>query len=174
MQQSPSVTADTIKSHLSKKHFEQDIRLWYYDAEDPRTQLPFWQEHKVFTWLTIGNSGSQRINFIAKDFVPNTPVKTTARLISNAGNITLNTHKHGSSLNSTTFQDSIIFDYRQTVNFTSTFSSNQLLVEVTHIEFLVYQLQLLFIDLLLIGLILNIIGRIKLRMIHYLLLSLIQ
>ena len=123
LEQVPSVTADTIKSHLSKGHFEQDIRLWYYDAEDPRTQLPFWQEHKVFTWLTIGNSGSQRINFIARDFVPNTPVKTTARLISNAGNITLNTHKHGSSLNSTVFQDSIIFDYRQTVNFTSTFSS---------------------------------------------------
>ena len=127
LNQAPSVTADTIKSHLSKKHFEQDIRLWYYDAEDPRTQLPFWQEHKVFTWLTIGNSGSQRINFIANDFVPNTDVKTTARLISNAGNTTVNTHKHGSSLNSTTFQDSIIFNYRQTVNFTSTFSSNQLL-----------------------------------------------
>ncbi len=127
MQQSPSVTADTIKSHLSKKHFEQDIRLWYYDAEDPRTQLPFWQEHKVFTWLTIGNSGSQRINFIAKDFVLNTPVTTTVRLISNAGNTTIDTHKHGSSLNSTIFQDSISFNYRETVNFTSTFSSNQLL-----------------------------------------------
>lgn len=88
---------------------------------------PFWQEHKVFTWLTLGNSGSQIINFIAKDFVLNTPVKTTARLISNAGNITLNTHKHGSSLNSTIYQDTIVFNYRQTVNFTSTFSSNQLL-----------------------------------------------
>lgn len=127
MQQSPSVTADTIKSHISKKHLERDVRLWYYDAEDPRTQLPFWQEHKVFTWINISNSTTQVINFIAKDFLPNTTVKTTARLISNAGNIPLNTHKHGSSLNSTTYQDSIIFDYRRTVNFTSTFSSNLLL-----------------------------------------------
>lgn len=126
-QQLPIVTADTIKSHLSKQHFEKDVRLWYYDAEDPRTQLPFWQEHKVFTWLTIGNSGSQAINFTARDFLPNTHVFATARLLSNAGNITLNTHKHGSSLNSTTFQDTIVFDYRQTVNFSSQFSSNQLL-----------------------------------------------
>lgn len=122
-----AVTADTIKSHITKRHFESDVRLWYYGAEDPRTQLPFWQEHKVFTWLTIGYTGSQSINFTAADFVPNSPVITTSRLISNAANVITNAHKHGSSLNSTTYQDSIIFDYYKTVNFTSTFSSDQLI-----------------------------------------------
>lgn len=123
----PIETADTIKSHLVKMHYESDVRLWYYAAEDPRTQLPFWQEHKVFTWLTIGYTGSQSINFTATDFVPNSPVITTSRLISNAANVITNAHKHGSSLNSPTYQDSIIFDYYKTVNFASTYSSDQLL-----------------------------------------------
>ena len=127
VQEPQIITSDTLKSYKSSQHFERDIRLWYYDAEDPRTQLPFWQEHKVFTWLTIGSSGSQSIVFNANDFVPNTPVKITARLISNAGDATINAHKHGSGLNSTTLQDTITFDYRQTVNFSTFFSSNQLL-----------------------------------------------
>ncbi len=122
-----SVTSDTIKNHLSRQHFESDIRLWYHSPDDARTQLPFWQEHKVFTWLILGNSGSQDITFNASDFIPNTNVKTYARLISNSGDITLNTHKYGSGLNSTTPQDTIVYNYRQTVNFISLFNSNQLL-----------------------------------------------
>ncbi|MBK7629819.1 MAG: T9SS type A sorting domain-containing protein [Ignavibacteriales bacterium] len=121
------ITADTLKSYYSTQHFEKDVRLWYYDAEDPRTQLPFWQEHKVFTWLTIGNTGSQSFIFNASDFIPNTPVKITTRLISNAGDAITNAHKHGSSLNSTIPQDTITFDYRQTVNFTTFFNSSQLI-----------------------------------------------
>lgn len=121
------ITADTIKSYYSTQHFEKDVRLWYYDAEDPRTQLPFWQEHKVFTWLTIGNTGNQSFIFNATDFIPATPVKITTRLISNAGDATTNAHKHGSSLNSTPPQDTITFDYRQTVNFTTSFNSTQLI-----------------------------------------------
>jgi hypothetical protein len=122
----PVVTLDTIKTHLVKKHFENDVRLWYYGATDPRTQLPFWQEHKVYTWLTIGSSGSQNITFPASDFVSNSKVQTTTRLISNAGDVIQNAHKHGASLNSTTPQDTIIFDYYRTVNFNSIFSSSQL------------------------------------------------
>lgn len=124
---STSITADTIKSSLTKLHLEQDIRLWYHSANDARTQLPFWQEHKVFTWLTIGNSGSQNIIFNASDFTLNTPIKTTTRLISNSGDVVLNGHKNGSSLNSTTVQDTIIFNYLKTVNFESYFNSNQLI-----------------------------------------------
>ncbi len=123
----PAVLADTIKNYIEYKHFENDIRLWYYGAEDPRTQLPFWQEHKVFTWLTIGSTGSQSFTFSVSDFVPNTIVKTYARLISNAGDVITNAHRHGSSLNSTIPQDTITFDYYQTVNFISEFSSDSLI-----------------------------------------------
>lgn len=121
------VTTDTINNHLSRQHLENDLRLWYYSPDDARTQLPFWQENKVFTWLIIGNSGSQDITFNANNFIPDTPVKTNARLISNSGDVTLNAHKHGASLNSTVPQDTIIYNYRQTVNFISSFNSNQLL-----------------------------------------------
>ena len=69
-------TADTISSYLNKQHFERDLRLWYHSTNEPRTQLPFWQEHKVFTWLISSNSSSQSITFFAPDFVPNTEVKT--------------------------------------------------------------------------------------------------
>ncbi|MCJ7650898.1 MAG: hypothetical protein MUP85_19980, partial [Candidatus Lokiarchaeota archaeon] len=113
----PVVLADTIKNYIEYKHFENDVRLWYYGAEDPRTQLPFWQEHKVFTWLTIGSTGSQSFTFAASDFVPNTMVKTYARLISNVGDVITDAHRYGSSLNSTIPQDTITFDYYQTVNF---------------------------------------------------------
>ena len=89
VQDAQIVTSDTLRSYYSTQHFERDIRLWYYDAEDPRTQLPFWQEHKVFTWLTIGSSGSQSIVFNVTDFIPNTPVKITTRLISNVGDVRL-------------------------------------------------------------------------------------
>ena len=127
IQEPQIITSDTLKSYYSTQHFERDVRLWYYDAEDPRTQLPFWQEHKVFTWLTIGNTGSQSFVFNATDFIPNTPVKITTRLISNASDATTDAHKYGASLNSTIPQDTIVFDYRQTVNFTTDFTSSQLL-----------------------------------------------
>lgn len=45
--------ADTVQSHRVRLHLERDQRLWYYDVEDPRTQLPFWQEHKTWTWLAF-------------------------------------------------------------------------------------------------------------------------
>jgi hypothetical protein len=128
IQNSASIgTSDTIKSYLNKQHLERDIRLWYHSTNDPRTQLPFWQEHKVFTWLLSGNSGSQSVTFNATDFVLNTPVKAYTRLISNSGDVILNCHKHGSSLNSTTPEDTITFDYLKSVNFVTTFNSNQLL-----------------------------------------------
>jgi hypothetical protein len=122
----PFSTPDTISSHLVKMHFEKDMRLWYYDAVEPRVQLPQWQENKVFTWLVIGNSGSQSINFQARDFLPNTKVKIIARLISNASNAVTNAHKNGLSLNSTTPQDTITYNFRQTVNLQGNYSSNQL------------------------------------------------
>ena len=123
---SPVSVTDTVTSHLVKTHLEDEQRIWYYDAELPRTQLPFWQEHKVWTWLTVSNNQTQQINFQATDFLPSTPVRSYVRLISNAGNIVTQTHKHGTSINSTTAQDTITFDYRATVNFNSTFSSSQL------------------------------------------------
>ncbi|MGB9663700.1 MAG: C25 family cysteine peptidase [Ignavibacteria bacterium] len=119
-------TQDTIKSHLVKYHFERDVRLWYYDAVDPRVQLPQWQENKVFTWLVIGNGGSQSIAFQARDFMPQTPVKVVARFISYATSGVTNAHKNGLSLNSSTPTDTIIYNFRQTVNFERTYSSSQL------------------------------------------------
>lgn len=122
----PGGSADTISSHIVKLHFEDEQRIWYYDAELPRTQLPFWQEHKVWTWLTSGSNQVQQINFSVSDFLTSTPVKTTVRLISNAGDIVSATHKHGASINSTVPEDSITFNYRQTINFNSNFVSSQL------------------------------------------------
>lgn len=125
--QIPSVTQDTLTSHLVNLHLEQDVRLWYYDAVSARVQLPMWQENKVFTWLFVGNGGVVSTSFPARDFLPNSIVRTIVRLISYGANITTNAHKFGVSLNSSTSQDTINFNFRQTVNFASSFSSNQLL-----------------------------------------------
>ncbi len=117
---------DTIDSHLVKIHLEQDVRLWYYDPVTARVQLPFWQENKTWTWLVVGNSGSTSVNFNARDFLPNTPVTVIARLISYAASGNQNAHKHALSLNSTTPLDTLVYNYRQTVNLTGNYSSSRL------------------------------------------------
>ncbi len=121
-----SSSTDTVNSHLVKIHLENDVRLWYYDAVVPRVQLPFWQENKTFTWLVIENSSSTSVTFTARDFLTNSPVYVIARLISYASSGGTSAHKNGISLNSTTSQDTIIYNFKQTVNFSKTFSSNQL------------------------------------------------
>lgn len=127
MNANPVSTSDTIKSHLAKIHLEQDVRLWYYDPVAARVQLPFWQENKTFTWLFVGNSGFQSVNFNARDFIPNTPVSIIARLISYASNIISNAHRNGLSLNNTNPTDTVVYNYRQTVNFSRIYNSNQLI-----------------------------------------------
>ncbi|MGE5845241.1 MAG: C25 family cysteine peptidase, partial [Ignavibacteria bacterium] len=119
--------SDTLKNHLVKLHFEKDERIWYYDAVSPRVQLPFWQENKVWTWLIVNGGSTSSFSFNAADFVPNTQVKTYARIISNAANIVVNAHSYGSSLNSGSAADTIFFNFKQTVNLSSTYSSNLLL-----------------------------------------------
>jgi hypothetical protein len=121
-----STISDTLNTTTVKVHQEKDVRLWYYDAVSTRTNMPFWQENKVWTWQFIGNSGNKTFSFYAYDVLPNSDVKITSRLISNAANIQINAHRIGASLNSTIPQDTIDFDYKKTVNFSTTFNSNNL------------------------------------------------
>jgi hypothetical protein len=87
--------------------------------------LPFWQEHKVFTWLISSNASTQSITFFSPDFVPDREVKTYTRLISNQYDPLTYLHRHGASLNSIVPSDTITFNIKQTANFNSVFSSNQ-------------------------------------------------
>lgn len=122
----PGLT-DTLFSHYADLHFEEDERLWYYDAVVPRVQLPFWQENKVWTYYVLGNGGNIPIGFSAPNYVPNTPVNITARLISNStDSFYTNNHRFGLSVNSTSPQDTIVFSYKETVNFSAEYNSNQL------------------------------------------------
>ncbi|NWF50696.1 MAG: T9SS type A sorting domain-containing protein [Ignavibacteriaceae bacterium] len=139
VQQSLPGITDTLTSHITKIHLEAQTRLWYYDAVVPRVQLPFWQENKVWTWGLIGKSGNVSHSFTVNNFVPNTPLKTYVRLISNAANIVTDAHRHGVGINSSPILDTITYDFRQTVNLFSTFSSN-LLVNGTN-SLKVYGLQ---------------------------------
>jgi len=118
---------DSIYIHEVQIHLESDKRLWFYDAVDPRSNLPFWQENKVWTWEVIGNSGNKIFSFPGSNFVPDSPVSITSRLISNASNIQVGAHKIGSSLNSTVPADTIMFDYKRTINFNSEFNSSTLI-----------------------------------------------
>lgn len=119
--------SDTLNYGLIKLHLEDDKRLWYYDPTEPRVQLPFWQENKVWTWIVVGNSGSQSIYFWADHHVPNKKVNTVIRLISNAADKQQSAHKVGVSLNSLSIQDTIVYDYKKTINFFSEFNSNNLI-----------------------------------------------
>ncbi len=118
---------DTLFSHKAFKHLEEDERLWYYDAVSPRVQLPDWQENKVWTWYFLGNGGSIPFDFSATDFVPNSSVNVTARMISNATDqLFTNNHRFGLGLNSPSPQDTIVFSYKETVNFDAEYNSNEL------------------------------------------------
>ncbi len=119
--------SDTLFNHKVFMHLEDDERLWYYDAVSPRVQLPNWQENKVWTWLFLGNGGSIPFNFTANDFIPGTSINVTARMISNATDqLFTNNHRFGLSLNSPAPEDTIVFSYKETVNFDATYDSNQL------------------------------------------------
>jgi hypothetical protein len=123
----PGIT-DTLLTHVAFTHLEEDERLWYYDAVLPRVQLPFWQENKVWTWHFLGNGGSIDFNFSASDFSPATSVNVIARMISNATDqLFTNNHRFGLSLNSTSPLDTLVFSYKQTVNFSGDYNSNQLI-----------------------------------------------
>jgi len=127
-----SQIGDTVDYHLVKLHLEKDERLWYYDPTEPRVQLPFWQENKLYTWLIIGNSGSLNVDFNASNCVENSIVKIFTRLISYSADVAnnpegiYNTHKIGISLNSSSIQKTIVYNYKETINFISTFDSGQL------------------------------------------------
>ncbi len=122
----PGLT-DTFFTHKAFEHLEEDERLWYYDAVSPRVQLPDWQENKVWTWHFLGNGGSIPFDFSATDFVPNSSVNVTARMISNATDqLFTNNHRFGLGLNSPSPQDTIVFSYKETVNFDATYNSNEL------------------------------------------------
>ena len=64
-----------INTYLNFQHFENDVRLWYYDPVVPRVQLPFWQENKVWTWSVLGTNGTVSQLFQAEDIVPNSFLK---------------------------------------------------------------------------------------------------
>ena len=115
--------SDTLNSYLNLQHFEKDVRLWYYDSAVPRVQLPFWQENKVWTWAFWGTGGSFTLPFTVSDIVPGSRFHTVARLISNGADVQVNAHKIGININSNPIADTINFDYKQTVNFSSRFSS---------------------------------------------------
>ena len=121
-----SIVADSLTSYLNFQHFENDVRLWYYDSVVPRVQLPYWQENKVWTWNVLGTNSSISLPFQATNIVPNSFLKTYVRLISNAADIQTKAHKVGTSVNSSNIKDSITFDFRQTANLYSTFPSNVL------------------------------------------------
>ncbi|HED05502.1 MAG TPA: hypothetical protein ENI61_02315, partial [Ignavibacteria bacterium] len=121
-----SSSTDTLTSYLNFQHFEKDVRLWYYDSVVPRIQLPFWQENKVWTWSFWGTNGGFTLPFVASDIVPDSKFETFVRLISNGSNIQKDAHKTGIEVNSNSIQDSITFNYKQTVNFISSFSSKTL------------------------------------------------
>jgi hypothetical protein len=123
----PGLT-DTLSSHTAFIHFENDERLWYYDPVVPRVQLPFWQENKVWTGHVIAVWGIDSSKFFVSNFVPGSEVNVTARLISRyTDQLFTNNHRFGLSLNSSSPQDTIVFSYRETVNFEGSYNSSQLL-----------------------------------------------
>ncbi|MGD8778528.1 MAG: C25 family cysteine peptidase [Ignavibacteria bacterium] len=122
-----SALLDTINYYSCKLHLEEDERIWYYGAEDPRTNLPYWQEHKIWTWLVMGASGNKQIKFNADSPIPNSDVEVSVRVISNAADVITNAHRLGLSLNNNTVSDTSNFNYYETVNFSASYPADQLI-----------------------------------------------
>ncbi len=119
-------SSDTVQSTLTKLHLEKDLRLWYYDVVDPRSQLPFWQEHKIWSWLFFNPGTITTVPFTANSVLPGTLCTTTFRLIANGTDAGNASSKMGIGFNSTTIAEGDTFAYRKTVNFQPIYASSRL------------------------------------------------
>ena len=117
------VSTDTVQSSLMRIHLEKDVQLWYYDVVDPRTQLPFWQEHKIWSWQFFNPGRVINIGFTASSVVPGTLCTPTFRFIANGTDQSQSSSKVGIGFNSTSITAGDTFAYRQTVNFQNSYSS---------------------------------------------------
>ena len=121
---------DSITTHLTKIHLEQNNVLWFYGFVEPRVQLPFWQENKYWKWLQVSNTSNKKFEFEAESIVPNTPVFTQSRLSSwfvDTQIIWHNAHKYGAKMNATGIIDSVTFDFEDQANLQAIFNSNDLI-----------------------------------------------
>lgn len=112
---------DTIKSHIVKVHCENDKLLWYYDANTPRTQLPYWQEHKVWTWNYFSPGVTRVFTWNANSVVKEMPCIYTVRFLSQGWDTRYDgtsAHKVALGFNNSYATDTTLFSYRQTINFT--------------------------------------------------------
>ncbi|MGK9476982.1 C25 family cysteine peptidase [Melioribacter sp. OK-6-Me] len=112
---------DTIDYSLKKIHYEEDNLLWYYDAVEPRTQLPLWQEHKVWTWRALGSNSRFSLNLNLDNIIQERGMKAEVRLISNSSDVKTGAHKAYISLNDSEHSDTLTFNYKQTVNLKAKF-----------------------------------------------------
>lgn len=117
---------DTLNYGIEKIHIEKDNRLWFYDVLSARTQLPFWQEHKVWTMDVVGNGSNVNYTFNASNIVPNEGFNAVVRLLSYSANSNNGIHEFSLNLNSG-ISDSIRFNYRETADLSISRSSNLLL-----------------------------------------------
>lgn len=116
-----SEITDTVDYSLRKIHYEEDNLLWYYDAVEPRTQLPFWQEHKVWTWKALGSNSKFSLNLNLNNLIQEKGIKAEVRLISNSSDVKTESHKAYISLNDSEHSDTLSFNYRQAVNLKANF-----------------------------------------------------
>ncbi len=132
-----SALNDTISTYKEKIHLEEDTRIWFYDNETARVNLPFWQENKVWTWQAIGSSGKKRFQFQANDIVSNGDVEILARIISNAaGDHYTGAHKMSLELNANPAADTIVFNFKETVNLSTQYQAGALLDDKNEISIL--------------------------------------
>jgi hypothetical protein len=120
-------STDTIRTYLNKFHFEEDRKLNYYEGDQPKTQLPFWQENKVWTWYESWELGAKKsFNYFANEIVPDSKIKTYVRAISYAASAAqpVRVHNVGISINNDANIDTAFFNKNQTVTFKSEFNSN--------------------------------------------------
>ncbi|MCL5031026.1 MAG: C25 family cysteine peptidase, partial [Bacteroidetes bacterium] len=120
-------SGDTIKTYQNKLHFEKDVKLAYYDGDQPRTQLPFWLENKVWGWFESWELGGQKaFDLFANSVVPNSKIKTYVRAISLAApsEHPNKVHNVGISFNNSNDIDSAFFNKNQTITLAGEFNSN--------------------------------------------------
>ena len=120
--------SDTLDEHVAFLHLEESPLYYYYDAEDVRTQKPYWQENKVRTWKAVDFNDAETFSFEARNVVADSAARFVARLISVAYDFwesNIVQHSTGLSVNGSTL-DSIRYDEETTVNFEVSFSGGLL------------------------------------------------
>lgn len=112
-----TTSSDTVTRYTKIIHYENQERLIYFDNESPETQLPNWENGKLWTWFPSWQINNNKIQLEISDADQITNFKTTVRALSFASPVgDPSSHSFSVAINNNKL-DTLIFGWGDIVNY---------------------------------------------------------